>query len=82
MNLLFLNQPELEALHDYPLLIEALEQALRQAKIQYPLRQHHTYQDSNTLLVMPSWQDDRDIGPVGEVRESLDNLFVLGFCRR
>ena len=62
MNLLFLNQPELEALHDYPLLIEALEQALRQAKIQYPLRQHHTYQDSNTLLVMPSWQDDRDIG--------------------
>ncbi len=62
MTLPYLNQTEIETLHDYPLLIEALAQALAQAEIQYPLRQHYSYQDKNTLLVMPSWQDDRDIG--------------------
>lgn len=58
----YLDQTTLEAFHDYPLLIDELEQALAQSKIQYPLRQHYSYQDANALLVMPSWQDDRDIG--------------------
>ena len=58
----FLNQTELEALHDYPLLIKHLEQALAESQIQYPLRQHYAYGEANTLLTMPSWENGRDIG--------------------
>lgn len=61
-NLPFLEAAKIEELHDYPALINELQLALKENQIVYPLRQHYSYGEENTLLTMPSWQDGRDIG--------------------
>lgn len=58
----FLDADTIEQLHHYPSLIKALEQALRDDGISYPLRHHHEYDEDNTLLIMPSWEEGRDVG--------------------
>lgn len=58
----YLNADTIESLHDYPSLIDALDAALREQRISYPLRHHHEFGEDNTLLIMPSWEDGRDVG--------------------
>ncbi len=58
----FLDANTIEQLHHYPSLIDELGKALSAQRITYPLRHHHDYSEENTLLIMPSWEDGRDVG--------------------
>lgn len=62
MHIPYLNEPFLASNIDYTELVKALDEGFSQTDIHTPLRHHHDYGPDHTLLLMPSWQDEKDIG--------------------
>ncbi len=62
MHIPFLNEDFLQSNINYPELVEALNHGFSATDIHTPLRHHHDYGKNQTLLLMPSWQTEKDLG--------------------
>lgn len=62
MNIPYLNDLFLSSNIDYTELIRALDDGFAATDIHTPLRHHHDYGPNQTLLLMPSWQKEKDLG--------------------
>lgn len=58
----FIDAKELKLLLKFDTLIEGLRLAFGANNIQVPLRHHHSFNDHNTLLLMPAWQSSEYSG--------------------
>lgn len=62
--MIHLNQEFIDQHTNYMSLIEALKTAFAEQKVKVPQRHHHHFgqEDKSTLLVMPAWQNDKNLG--------------------
>lgn len=62
MRLPFITSEQIFQSVDYPSLIKIIKAGFASEELRTPERHHHYYNESDTLLLMPAWEKNKDLG--------------------